>query len=230
MKTIGLIGGMSWESTSEYYRIINEEVRAQKGALNSAKCILVSVNFAEIEMCQREGDWNQAAAILIKAAQALEKGGAEFILICANTMHKVAEQIQVAVSIPIIHIADATAEKIRRFEISTVGLLGTKYTMEENFYISRLENKGINVIVPNAIDREVVHHVIFNELCLGQISSKSKKKYLEIIEELHSKGAEGIILGCTEISLLIKDMDINLPIFDTTRIHATKAVVLSIKS
>jgi aspartate racemase len=228
LKTIGLIGGMSWESSAEYYRLINERVKEKCGGLHSAKCILYSVDFAEIERYQSEGNWEKATQLLIEAAQSLEKAGADFIIICTNTMHKLAEQIQKAINIPLLHIADATADKILECGIKTVGLLGTKYTMEQEFYKSRLESRGINVLIPTELEREAVHHIIYNELCLGKVLQKSRDQYKKIIQDIISKGAQGIILGCTEITLLVKPEDSNVPLFDTTLIHAMEAVELAL--
>lgn len=224
MKTIGLIGGMSWESSAHYYRIINEEVKNRLGGLHSAKCILYSVDFDEIERCQREDNWEMAGQLLGNAARSLEKAGAEFIVICTNTMHKVIGHIEEKVNIPIIHIADATARQIKKKEIKTVGLLGTKYTMEQDFYKSKLQSQGINVLIPNGGERDVVNNVIFEELCLGKIESESKNYYKNVIKNLIDRGAEGIILGCTEIGLLINQEDTDVLLFDTTVIHAIEAV------
>lgn len=224
MKTIGLIGGMSWESSSQYYRIINEEVKQRLGGLHSAKCILYSVDFEEIEICQRNGEWEKAAQILTDAAHSLESAGADFIVICTNTMHKVANEIQAGINIPILHIADVTAEQVLSNKIKIVGLLGTKYTMEQDFYKSRLEAKGIKVLIPKDIDRVIVNTVIYDELCLGKIVNESRTRYKRIIEDLIEQGAVGIILGCTEIGLLIKPEDSTVPLFDTTLLHALGAV------
>jgi aspartate racemase len=224
MKTIGLIGGMSWESSSEYYRIINEEVKHRLGGLHSAKCVLYSVDFEEIEICQRNGEWEKAAQNLIEAAHGLESAGADFIVICTNTMHKVANEIQAGINIPILHIADVTAQEVLSNEIKIVGLLGTKYTMEQDFYKSRLEAKGIRVLIPRENDRVMVNTVIYNELCLGQIVDESRAGFKRIIEDLKEQGAAGIILGCTEIGLLVKPGDSTVPLFDTTLLHALGAV------
>lgn len=229
MKIIGLIGGMSWESSAEYYRIINEEVKKRLGGLHSAKCLLYSVDFEEIERFQTKGEWENAGEKLGDAASSLEKAGAEFILICTNTMHKVIDAIQSKINIPILHIADATAEQIKKQEITNIGLLGTRYTMEQDFYKSRIESKGINVIVPNAEDREMVNKIIFDELCLGKIHQESRDYYKSIIQKLIVSGAQGIILGCTEIGLLIKPDDSEVPLFDTTYIHALEAVNISLE-
>ena len=224
MKTIGLIGGMSWESSSEYYRIINEEVKRRLGGLHSAKCVLYSVDFEEIEICQRNGEWEKSAQILIDAARGLEAAGADFIVICTNTMHKVADKIQAGINIPLLHIADITAQQVLTDGIKTIGLLGTKYTMEQDFYKSRIQAKGIKVLIPKETDRVAVNAVIYNELCLGQIIDESRARYKTIIQDLIEQGAEGIILGCTEIGLLVKPEDSTVPLFDTTLIHAIGAV------
>ena len=229
MKIIGLIGGMSWESTVTYYKIINETVKEKLGGLHSAKCILYSVDFQEIEECQANGNWEKSGEILGEAAYNLEKAGADFIVICTNTMHKVVNQIKEKISIPILHIAEMTAEKILEKGLKNIALLGTKYTMEQDFYKSKLIEKGINVIIPDKNDIEIINEVIYDELCLGTINSDSKKKFLEIVDKLRSKGAEGIILGCTEIGLLIKNEDTDVPLFDTAIIHAEQAAIYSIK-
>ncbi|MGG2064985.1 aspartate/glutamate racemase family protein [Bacillus sp. S14(2024)] len=229
MKTIGLIGGMSWESTVEYYRIINEEIKNKLGGLHSAKCLLYSVDFEEIERYQSEDNWKQAGEVLGEAAFSLEKGGAGFIIICTNTMHKIVDDVKEKINIPILHIADATANQVKKKGISTVGLLGTKYTMEQEFYKSRLESNGIKVIVPNENDREIVNKVIYEELCLGKVYQKSRDYYKEVIKRLVYNGAEGIILGCTEIGLLVKPEDSSVPLFDTAFIHAVEAVNKSLE-
>ena len=229
MKTIGLIGGMSWESTVTYYKIINETVKEKLGGLHSAKCILYSIDFQEIEECQANGNWEKSGEILGEAANNLEKAGADFIVICTNTMHKVINQIKEKISITILHIAEMTAEKILEKGLKNIALLGTKYTMEQDFYKSKLIEKGINVIIPDKNDIEIINEVIYDELCLGTINSDSKKKFLEIVDKLRSKGAEGIILGCTEIGLLIKNEDTDVPLFDTAIIHAEQAAIYSIK-
>ena len=229
LKTIGLIGGMSRESTVTYYKIINETVKERLGGLHSAKCILYSVDFQEIEECQANGNWEKSGEILGEAANNLEKAGADFIVICTNTMHKVVNQIKEKISIPILHIAEMTAEKILEKGLKNIALLGTKYTMEQDFYKSKLIEKGINVIIPDKNDIEIINKVIYDELCLGTINSNSKKKFLEIVDKLRNKGAEGIILGCTEIGLLIKNEDTDVPLFDTAIIHAEQAAIYSIK-
>jgi aspartate racemase len=229
LKTIGLIGGMSWESTATYYKIINETVKEKLGRLHSAKCILYSVDFQEIEECQANGNWEKSGEILGEAAYNLEKAGADFIVICTNTMHKVVNQVKEKISVPILHIAEMTAEKILEKGLKNIALLGTKYTMEQDFYKSKLIEKGINVIIPDKNDIETINEVIYDELCLGTINFNSKKKFLEIVDKLRSKGAEGIILGCTEIGLLIKNEDTDVPLFDTAIIHAEQAAMYSIK-
>ncbi|MFE4705650.1 aspartate/glutamate racemase family protein [Peribacillus simplex] len=229
MKTIGLIGGMSWESSSEYYRIINEEVKAKLGGLHSAKCILYSVDFEEIERYQADGDWESSGELLADAALSLEKAGAEMILICTNTMHKVVGYIEEKVSLPILHIADSTAKQIQKSKISTVGLLGTKYTMEQDFYKTRIESNGIKVLIPNDEDRKVINKVIYEELCLGEIQQSSRDHYKKVIKGLVDEGAEGIILGCTEIGLLVKPEDSEVPLFDTAAIHAIEAVNMALE-
>ncbi len=228
MKTIGLIGGMSWESTVTYYQIINQTVKEKLGGLHSAKIVLYSVDFAEIEACQANGEWGRSADILADAAKNLERAGAAFIVICTNTMHKVAPQIQQQIHIPIVHIADAAADTLKQKGVKKVALLGTKYTMTQDFYKEKLVSNGIAVIIPDAADVELVNRVIYNELCLGVISDASRRQYIRIIEQLKSKGAEGVILGCTEIGLLIHQKDSALPVFDTTKIHAQKAAMESI--
>ena len=225
MKIIGMIGGMSWESSIEYYRIINETVRAEMGGLHSAKSIIYSVEFAEIEALQHQDRWDEAAKILSDAARSIESGGADFAIICTNTMHKLYDIIQQNIQIPMLHIADATAESIKAEGIQKIALLGTRFTMEENFYKGRLmDNYGLDVIIPDSEDMEIVHHIIYDELCAGIIRSESKQKYADIIQRLVRNGAEGIILGCTEIGLLVKQEDSSVPLFDTTEIHAKAAV------
>jgi len=229
MKTIGLLGGMSWESTASYYQLINEAIKKQLGGLHSAKIVLYSVDFAEIEHLQQQGEWEKTAEILTVAAQNIEKAGADFILICTNTMHLVAPQIQKGINVPILHIADATAESIIHKDIKTIGLLGTAFTMEKDFYKGRLEkNYGLTVLTPDKADRAIVHQIIYEELCLGKIRDASRHEYLRIIDKLITDGAEGIILGCTEIALLVKQEHTKAPLFDTTRIHSLKAVEQSL--
>ncbi len=225
MKTIGLLGGMSWESSLEYYRIINEEVKRKLGKLHSAKIILNSVDFEPIEELQHSGDWDKLGDLLAKEAKKIEAAKADFLLICTNTMHKVAKQLEKNLSIPILHIADATAKALIQEGVKQVGLLGTRFTMEEDFYKKRLEDRfDLEVIVPNKEQRDKVHNIIYNELCLGQIKESSKEIYLNIINDLAKKGAKGVILGCTEIGLLVKQSDCDVKLFDTTKIHALKAV------
>lgn len=228
MKTIGLIGGMSWESTVTYYQIINETIKNELGGLHSAKVLLYSVDFAEIEEYQANGEWDKSAKVLSQVAMKLEKAGADFIVICTNTMHKVAVEIQENISIPIIHIAEATADVLRAQGITKVGLLGTKYTMTQEFYKNKLLEGGIEVVIPDVNGVEVVNDIIYKELCLGVVSEISKQKYLDIINDLGSRGVQGVILGCTEIGLLVQQKDTELPVFDTTRIHAKEAALFSI--
>ena len=229
MKTIGMIGGMSWKSTVTYYQIVNEVISKQLGGLHSAKCLLYSVDFAEIEKYQVNGEWEKGGEILAAAAGNLEKAGADFIVICTNTMHKVADQIQARIQIPILHIAEATADELNSKGISTTALLGTKYTMTQDFYKSRLLDKGLSVLIPDESDVETVNSIIYNELCLGVIRDDSKRKLLAIIATLAAKGAESVILGCTEIGLLVRQSDTQVPLFDTTIIHATRAAKLAIE-
>ncbi|MDD8031395.1 MAG: aspartate/glutamate racemase family protein [Acidobacteriota bacterium] len=229
MKTIGLMGGMSWESSLEYYRIINKEVQKRLGGVHSAKCLMYSVDFAEIEVLQHRGDWPELARILSQVGQALEAGGADFLVLCTNTMHKVASEIETAVSIPLLHIADPTADKIKSRGFKKVGLLGTRFTMEDDFYRGRLEGQhGLEVLVPDESDRDTVHKIIYQELVIGRLEQESKNKFASIIKKLSQQGAEGVILGCTEIGLLVKKKDSILPLFDTTAIHAEAAVNLAL--
>lgn len=229
MKTIGLIGGMSWESTVEYYRAINEGIKKSLGGLHSAKIILYSVDFEPIERLQREEDWEGTAKILAEAALSVQAAGADFLLICTNTMHKVAPQIEKAIQIPILHIADTTAEVLVEHGVKKAGLLGTMFTMEHDFYKGRLSRKyGLDVMIPSKEDRKVVHDIIYQELCLGEIVKTSKAKYLQIIDKLAKEGAEAVILGCTEIGMLVNQDDTGVPLFDTTVIHAEKAVEYAI--
>jgi aspartate racemase len=224
MKTIGLIGGMSWESTLPYYRHVNEAIRARLGGLHSARLVLYSVDFHEIEQLQRSGDWQRAGELLGEAAAALERAGAEFLVLCTNTMHKVAEAIEQAVCIPLLHIADPTAAAIRAAGLQRVGLLGTRFTMEQPFYRERLESRhGIQVLVPDEADRQLVHRVIYEELCLGTVRETSRQAYREVIARLVAQGAQAVILGCTEIGLLIGAEDAVVPLFDTTLLHAGAA-------
>lgn len=230
MKTIGLIGGMSWESTIPYYRHINETIKHHLGGLHSAKVVLFSVDFQEVERLQMKGDWDAAGELLSHAAQRLEAAGADFIVICTNTMHKVYDQIVAAVSIPLCHIADATASVIQQQGIKKVGLLGTRFTMEQDFYKGRLsEQHHIQVVVPDEAEREIVHQVIYQELCLGKISHESRKAFSQIMQRLVDNGAQGIILGCTEIGLLVSEQDASVPLYDTAKIHAVQAAEISLK-
>ncbi|HEX2996158.1 MAG TPA: aspartate/glutamate racemase family protein [Anaerolineales bacterium] len=225
MKTIGLIGGMSWESSLEYYRIVNETTKSKLGGLHSAKCIMYSVDFAEVEELQHQDRWEEAAQVMIEAAQSLERAGADFVVLCTNTMHKLADQIQSNIQIPFLHIADATAQKIRDAGIKKIGLLGTRYTMDHDFYKGRLIDKfSLDVLVPDNEDREIIHRVIYDELCLGIVKQESREQYIRVMEKLVQAGAEGIILGCTEIELLVHDGDSQVPLFPTTTIHAVAAV------
>ena len=228
MKTIGLLGGMSWESTIPYYRIINEEIKNKLGGLHSAKIVLYSVEFDEIERCQSSGDWEISGEILGRAAQGLESAGADFLLICTNTMHKVAPQVASMVHIPIVHIADATADELEKRRVRKVGLLGTKYTMTQDFYKQKLIGRGIDVVIPDGEDIDTVNEIIFRELCVGEIRESSRRRFQEIIDRLKEKGAEAVILGCTEIGLLIRPSDSSLPVFDTTEIHAKRAAEMAL--
>lgn len=229
MKTIGLIGGMSWESTIPYYRIINEVVKEKLGGLHSARCILYSVEFAEIEALQVSGDWETSGEILGDAARKLQDAGADFIVICTNTMHKVAPQVQSMITIPLLHIAEVTAGELQKCNISKVALLGTKYTMQQDFYKAKLNEVGIDVLIPGEKDIECINKIIFEELCLGIINFDSKQEFLRVINELSGKGAQGAILGCTEIGLLVTQEDTTVPLFDTTRIHARAAAFAALK-
>ncbi|GBO87787.1 aspartate/glutamate racemase family protein [Marinobacter salsuginis] len=228
MKTIGLLGGMSWESTQTYYRLLNEGVKTRLGGLHSAKIVLYSVDFADIEALQHKGDWGATARILSDAALSLEKAGADFLVIGTNTMHKVAPEIEQVLRIPLLHIADATAKVLARDGISRVGLLGTRFTMEQAFYRESLENAGIDVVIPDEPQRHLIHRVIYEELCLGQIVADSRRAYLEVVDSLAERGAEAVILGCTEIGLLIRQADTPVPLYDTTGIHAAQAVELAL--
>jgi len=230
MKTVGLLGGMSWESSVGYYRTINEGIKDRLGGLHSAKIAMFSVDFAPIEKLQHNGDWQGTAKILCEAAINIESAGADFLLICTNTMHKVASQIEEAINIPLLHIADATAEVLNKKGIKRVGLLGTAFTMEQEFYKDRLNSKfGLTVLTPDEADRKIVHDIIYQELCLGVINHASKIEYLRIIESLAQQGAEAVILGCTEISMLVDQSDTQITLLDTTSIHAQQAVEWAIK-
>ena len=229
MKRIGLLGGMSWESTAEYYRLINQLVAEQLGGLHSADCLLRSVDFAEIEALQREGLWSDAGERLAREAQHLEAAGAELLVLCTNTMHKVAAEIEIAITIPFVHIADTTAEAVRAHGHDTVGLLATAYTMEQDFYVGRLRDRhGLTVLTPDAGDRAVVHRVIYDELCVGVIRDASREEYRRIMRALADRGAQAILLGCTEIDMLVGPQDAPVPVFDTTRLHAERAVELAL--
>ena len=229
MKLIGLLGGMSWESSAQYYRFINEEVRDRCGGLHSADCLLRSVDFTDIEPLQRTGRWEEAGSRLAAEARLLEVAGAELLVLCTNTMHSVADAITAAINVPFVHIADTTADAVRASQIQTVGLLATAYTMEQDFYVGRLREKhGLGVLIPEADDRRLVHSVIYDELCLGIVNERSRDQYRRIMAELVERGAEGILLGCTEIDLLVGQDDSPVPVFDTTRLHVQKAVDLAL--
>lgn len=225
MKTIGLLGGMSWESTLTYYRLINEAVRDRLGGLHSAECVLYSVDFEPVEQLQSAGAWDAAGALLADAARRVESAGADFLVLCTNTMHKVAPLIEAAIEIPLLHLADATGETVRSTGFSTVGLLGTRFTMAEDFYRGRLaERHGLEVLIPSEPEREMIDRVIFEELCVGKCLDGSRRRYVEVISRLAERGAQAVILGCTEISLLVKPTDTSVPLLDTTAIHAERAV------
>ena len=230
MKTIGMIGGMSWESSIEYYRLVNEEVKRQLGGLHSAQCLMYSVDFEEIERYQHQGDWQRATDVMIDAAQRLERGGADFVVICTNTMHKMADEVQAAIHIPLLHIVDATAKAVLSKGIHKVGLLGTRFTMEGDFYGGRLKTHGLEVVIPDFPDREIVHRSIYQELVLGKIQTSSRDEFQRIIQTLQQKGAEAIVLGCTEIGLLVKQEDNLLPVIDTTVVHALAAVDIALEN
>ncbi len=229
MKTIGMLGGMSWESTMSYYKLVNEGVKASLGGLHSAKVCMYSVDFDEIEKLQHSDRWQETADILSSAARFVEAGGADFLVICTNTMHKVAPEIEAAISIPVLHIADATAQRLLADRVDRVGLLGTRFTMEQDFYKGRLTEKfGIDVLVPDDRQRDMIHEVIYAELCLGKISEDSRRQYLEAIDALHGRGAEAVILGCTEIGLLVEQRHTSVPLYDTASIHAEEAARMAI--
>ena len=230
MLTIGLLGGMSWESSVEYYRLVNELVRDRSGGLHSAQCVLYSVDFATIETMQAAGRWDDAAGVLAAAAQSVEAAGADMLVLCTNTMHKVADDVQAAISIPLLHIADITAAAVRQAGLRRVGLLATAYTMEQDFYRERLERHGIEIAVPDAADRATVHRIIYDELCQGIIRDESRQRYRDIIARLVSQGVEGVILGCTEIELLVSAADTSVPVFPTMRLHAEAAVAHALRS
>jgi len=231
MKTIGMIGGMSWESSVEYYKLVNEGIHQALGGVHSAKSVMVSVDFAEPDLWMKEGDWTKITNLIVKSAQQVESAGADFLLICTNTMHKMAEEVQSAIKIPLLHIADATAQPIVALGIQAVGLLGTRFTMKEDFMKKRLaDNYGLKVITPNAEDQEIIHKIIFEELVIGKILPASNEAFKKIMTKLAEQGAEGIILGCTEIGLLVKPSDSTLPLFDTTLLHAQAAVQYALKA
>jgi aspartate racemase len=231
MKTIGLIGGMSWKSTIPYYQIINETVQARLGGLHSAKVVLHSVEFHDIERLQRQGDWLEAGQAMARAGLSLRAAGADFLVLCTNTMHKVAEAIEQAVDLPLLHIADPTAEAIRGLGLDQVGLLGTRFTMEDDFYLGRLQDRyGLQVIVPPLAERETAHRIIYDELCQGRVLAPSRSRFREMLQHLADAGAQGVILGCTEISLLVDPADSPVPLFDTTRLHAVCAAERALAS
>lgn len=225
MKTIGMIGGMSWESSLEYYRIVNEYVKEKLGGFHSASCILYSVDFAEVEDLQHRGDWDELTRSMAEAAKHLESAGADFVIICTNTMHKMADDVQKAISIPLLHIVDVTADAIKSTGQTRVGLLGTRFTMEQDFYKGRLKEKhGLEVLIPGAEERQLVHDILYSELCMGEIKERSKEKFKDVILNLVDRGAQGVILGCTEIPLIVSQDDYAIPLFDTTMLHARAAV------
>jgi len=225
MKTIGMIGGMSWESSLEYYRIMNQTVKEKLGGFHSAQCILYSVDFDDVEKLQHQGDWESLTRLMIEAAQRVKKAGADFLVICTNTMHKMADEVQGAVQIPLLHIADVTGGAVKANGQSRVGLLGTKFTMEQDFYKGRLkETHGIDVLIPEDTERQVIHDILYNELCLGEIKELSREKFQSIIQNLVKRGAQGVILGCTEIPLIVRQEDYEIPLYDTTALHAKAAV------
>ncbi|SDD66574.1 aspartate/glutamate racemase family protein [Glycomyces harbinensis] len=228
MRTIGLIGGMSWESSAEYYRLVNQDVRERLGGQHNARSLMVTVDFAEIEAMQRAGDWDGAGKVLAEAAASLERGGADLIGLCTNTMHLVADQIEAAVSVPFVHLVDATADSIRAAGVGRVGLLATRFTMEMPFYTERMAGHGIEVVVPPAEDRDVVHEIIYNELTLGVVNEDSRRAYRRFMADLAERGCEGIIFGCTEITLLVDEGDGPVPVFDSTRLHAERLVTLAL--
>ncbi len=229
MKTIGLLGGMSWESSIEYYRLVNELIKQELGGLHSAECVMYSVDFAPIEALQHSGDWAALTEAMIEAAKKVAAGGADFLVICTNTMHLMADAVEAALGIPLLHIADATAQAIKAQNLTKVGLLGTRFTMEEDFYRGRLEKQhNLQVLVPDEAGRETVHRIIYDELVQGQIRDDSRQAYLDVIAKLAAQGAQGVILGCTEIGLLVKQKDLNLPVFDTTLVHAQAAVRMAL--
>ena len=230
MKTIGMIGGMSWESSLEYYRIINETVKKRLGGFHSAKCVLYSVDFDEVEKLQHQGDWDELTRLMVDAAQGLEKVGVDSVIICTNTMHLMADEVQAAIRIPVLHIVDVTAEAIKSHGQTRVGLLGTKFTMEKDFYKGRLRDKhGLEVLIPSADERQVVHDILYSELCLGEIKELSREKFRSVIQNLVDRGAQGVILGCTEIPLIVSQEDYAIPVYDTTSLHAQAAVDFALR-
>jgi len=225
MKTMGMIGGMSWESSLEYYRIVNETVKKSLGGFHSAKCILYSVDFEEVEKLQHKGDWDALTGLMLDSAQRLEQAGADFVIICTNTMHKMADEVQSAINVPVLHIVDVTAEAIKRNGQTRVGLLGTKFTMEQKFYKGRLKDKhGLDVLIPSSEERQMVHDILYSELCLGEIKEQSRGEFKRVIHNLVDRGAQGVILGCTEIPLIVSQDDYDIPVYDTTQLHAQAAV------
>jgi len=224
MRTIGLLGGMSWESTAIYYRLANELVRERLGGLHSARIVMTSVDFAEVEELQASGQWDRAGELLVAEAARLEAAGADFLVLCSNTMHKVASSIEAASSIPLLHLGDVTADAVRAAGLDTIGLLGTAFTMSQDFYRGRLESHGLRVLVPDEDDQALVHRIIYDELCLGVVLEESRRAYVEVIDRLVARGAQGVILGCTEIELLIQGSDVSVTTFPTTRIHGEAAV------
>jgi len=230
MKTIGMIGGMSWESSLEYYRIMNQAVKEKLGGFHSAQCILYSVDFDDVEKLQHQGDWESLTRLMIEAAQRVKKAGADFLVICTNTMHKMADEVQMAIRIPLLHIADVTAGAVKAKGQSRVGLLGTKFTMEQDFYKGRLKDiHGIDILIPEDKERQVIHDILYNELCLGEIKELSREKFQSIIQNLVKRGAQGVILGCTEIPLIVRQEDYEIPLYDTTALHAKAAVDFALK-
>jgi aspartate racemase len=230
MKTMGMIGGMSWESSLEYYRIVNETVKKSLGGFHSAKCILYSVDFEEVEKLQHKEDWDALTALMLDSAQRLEQAGADFVIICTNTMHKMADEVQSAINVPVLHIVDVTAEAIKRNGQTRVGLLGTKFTMEQKFYKGRLKDKhGLDVLIPGPEERQIVHDILYSELCLGEIKERSRGEFKRVIHNLVDRGAQGVILGCTEIPLIVSQDDYDIPVYDTTQLHAQAAVEFALQ-
>jgi aspartate racemase len=231
MKTMGMIGGMSWESSLEYYRIVNETVKERLGGFHSCRCILFSMDFEEVEKLQHQGDWDALTRLMVNSAQRLERAGADFIVICTNTMHKMADEVQSAIGVPVLHIVDVTAEAIKHIGQTRVGLLGTRFTMEQDFYKGRLKDKhGLEVLIPGEEEREAVHSILYSELCLGEIKEQSRGKFKSVIQNLVDRGAQGIILGCTEIPLIVSQDDYDIPLYDTTTLHAQAAVDFALQN